>query len=282
MKTACSRRLPGLLILVAVLLLGAAFAGPAAALPTFTDAVGGVGPCDSCHTQTQIHGLTQHTEAMASCSNCHKSGTATPPPTSACAPCHGGVGVVVEAHVGAPAPAAGCSTASGCHVGAISGLSPNSGPVGTTVHLTGTAFTGSTAVAFNGVSATFNVVSDTAITATVPASATTGPVTVTGARGTGTSVGNFTVTIAEKPVIVRLKPTAGKRGVAVLILGKAFGAKRGTSLVKFGKVKVAKYVLWSNGKIKVRVPNKAKFGLVKVKVTTTVGTSNAKTFRVKR
>ena len=67
-----------------------------------------------------------------------------------------------------------------------------------------------------------------------------------------------------------------------MITGTGFGAKRGTSFVKFGTVKVKKYFSWNAGKVTVQVPAKAKFGLVKVKVTTTVGTSNAKTFRVKR
>ncbi len=51
--------------------------------------------------------------------------------------------------------------------------------------------------------------------------------------------------------------------------------------MKFGATKASKYISWSNTKIKLRVP-KAKFGLLKVKVTTSVGTSNAKSFRVKR
>ena len=57
----------------------------------------------------------------------------------------------------------------------------------------GQRFTGATDVRFNGVSASFSVASDTRITATVPAGATTGPIAVTGPGGTATSATNFTV-----------------------------------------------------------------------------------------
>jgi hypothetical protein len=55
--------------------------------------------------------------------------------------------------------------------------------------------TGTTSVTFNGVEATsFNVVSDTYITAVVPSGATTGPVVVTTPTGPLTSNVNFRVT----------------------------------------------------------------------------------------
>lgn len=82
-----------------------------------------------------------------------------------------------------------------------------------------------------------------------------------------------------KPKIARLKPASAKRGATVIITGSEFGVKRGTSYVKFGAKKCTKYVSWRDGRIKCRVPAKAKFGLLKVRVTTTVGTSNAKSFR---
>src|SRR5215208_7003685 len=57
----------------------------------------------------------------------------------------------------------------------VTSLNPTSGPVGTIVTITGTGFTGATAVEFNGVAASsFTVDSDTQIRATVPAGATTG------------------------------------------------------------------------------------------------------------
>ena len=68
-----------------------------------------------------------------------------------------------------------------------------SGPVGTSVTISGTNFTGATAVTFNGASASFTVTSPTAIQATVPAGATTGPLSVTTPGGTVTSFNAFTV-----------------------------------------------------------------------------------------
>ena len=76
----------------------------------------------------------------------------------------------------------------------ITSFSPSSGPVGTSVTITGTNFTGTTVVKFNGVKATFTVNSDTTITATVPAGATTGKIIVKTPLGKATSPAKFTVT----------------------------------------------------------------------------------------
>src|ERR671923_215844 len=83
----------------------------------------------------------------------------------------------------------------------ISSFTPTSGPVGTSVTITGTGFTGATAVKFNGVAASFAVNSSTQITATVPAGATSGTIAVTTAAGTGTSASIFTVTVASSTPI---------------------------------------------------------------------------------
>src|SRR2546426_4344857 len=57
---------------------------------------------------------------------------------------------------------------------AISSFSPTSGGVGARVTITGNAFTGATAVKFNGTNAAFTLSSDTQITDNVPTGATTG------------------------------------------------------------------------------------------------------------
>jgi uncharacterized repeat protein (TIGR03803 family) len=64
---------------------------------------------------------------------------------------------------------------------------PTAGLPGRSVIILGTDISGATDVSFNGSSAAFTVVSDSEITATVPAGATTGSVTVTIPSGTLTS-----------------------------------------------------------------------------------------------
>jgi len=61
---------------------------------------------------------------------------------------------------------------------------PTAGDVGAAVIILGTDLTGSTAVTFNGTAATFNVVSASEITTTVPAGGTSGAVEVTTSSGT--------------------------------------------------------------------------------------------------
>jgi uncharacterized repeat protein (TIGR03803 family) len=56
---------------------------------------------------------------------------------------------------------------------------PSSGAVGRTIDILSQGLTGTTAVSFNGTAASFTVVSDTYLTATIPSGATTGFVSVT-------------------------------------------------------------------------------------------------------
>jgi hypothetical protein len=79
----------------------------------------------------------------------------------------------------------------------IASFAPAGGPVDTDVVIAGSGFTGATAVRFNGLASTFRVDADTQITATVPAAASAGAITVTTAQGTTTSVAMFAVSHAR-------------------------------------------------------------------------------------
>ncbi|MBX7223165.1 MAG: IPT/TIG domain-containing protein, partial [Blastocatellia bacterium] len=75
----------------------------------------------------------------------------------------------------------------------VTAISPNVGPIGTTVTITGFNFNSVETVTFNTTSTVnFTIDSNTQITVTVPPNSSTGPVMVSGP--TGTAVGpTFTV-----------------------------------------------------------------------------------------
>jgi endonuclease G len=85
---------------------------------------------------------------------------------------------------------------------AIYNFTPSSGAVGDAIIITGTNFTSATAVAFNGTSAPFVMNSSTQITATVPAYATSGTITVTAPTGTGISSTSFVVSGAPADLVI--------------------------------------------------------------------------------
>ncbi len=78
----------------------------------------------------------------------------------------------------------------------INSFTPLSGGPGATVTLSGLSFSSVTEVDFNGVPASFVINSDTQISAAVPGTAGTGPISATNISGTGTSVADFTVSAA--------------------------------------------------------------------------------------
>jgi len=88
----------------------------------------------------------------------------------------------------------------------ITSFTPSSGPVGTTVTITGSNFSSpfTNTVEFNGVPATITAPTATSLTVTVPAGATTGPINLTIGCNTVSSSTNFTVgtttiTITQQP-----------------------------------------------------------------------------------
>jgi hypothetical protein len=159
----------------------------------------------------------------------------------------------------------------------VSSLSPPNGPIagGTSVTITGTGFTGTTAVQFGGVNGT-NVtgVTSTSITVTTPAHAVGGvDVIVLGPNGASALGGpQFTYT-QPTPVIGSLSPTSGPEGggTSVTITGTGF---TGATTVNFGLTAGSNVVVSSDTSLSVTSPLHAA-GTVPVTVVSPGVTSNA-------
>ena len=155
----------------------------------------------------------------------------------------------------------------------ISGLAPTSGLAagGASVVITGTGFTGATAVQFGGTAAaSFVVNSDTQITAVSPAGSGSVTVGVTTPYGSGTSAGTFTY--IPPPAVTGLAPTSGPAsgGTSVVITGTGFTA---ATAVKFGSTNAASYVV--NSDTQITAVTAAGTGSVAVSVTTANGTGTS-------
>jgi hypothetical protein len=147
----------------------------------------------------------------------------------------------------------------------ITSFTPTSGPVGTSVTITGTGFTGVSAVSFNNVNATtFSAnPAGTQITATVPTGATTGPIKVTTPGGSATSTTNFTVTVItvhSRSVTLSLRRHLIARGM--VSVGDGFTACAASVPVKIQRrvsghwKTVGSTTTTSTGAYKKRIPNK--------------------------
>ena len=140
---------------------------------------------------------------------------------------------------------------------------------GQNVGILGQGFTNLVGVTFGTAVASFNVVSDTYITAIVPGNGTTGLVTVTTQSGTLTSSQKFFVV----PVITGFSPTSGAVGTQVTINGAGFV---GASVVTFGGGKATSFSVDPSGlSITATVPAGAKTG--KISVTTPGGSASSTT-----
>ena len=155
----------------------------------------------------------------------------------------------------------------------IASFAPGSGPVGTSVVVTGTNLAGATALTFNGLTASFVVNSATQVTATVPTGATTGAIGVSTPNGTGSSAGNFTVTAppVSAPTIASFAPTSGPVGTSVLLTGTDFS---GATALTFNGL-AATFVVNSATSITATVPTGATTGVIRV--TTAGGSASSAT-----
>ena len=150
----------------------------------------------------------------------------------------------------------------------IASFSPTSAGTGQTVTITGTNFTGATAVSFGGTAATsFTVVSATSITAIVGAGAT-GSVSVTTANGIASRAGFTFITATPAPAITSFTPTSGKMGQVVIITGTNF---TGATAVSFGGTAATTFTVVSATSINATVGAGAS-GVVSVTTASGTGT----------
>lgn len=149
----------------------------------------------------------------------------------------------------------------------VSKLKPKTGPAagGTSVTITGTAFTGAGAVHFGAAAASFVVNSGTSITATAPPGTAGGTdVTVTGPGGTS-ATSSADVFKYKPPTVTGVSPSTGPAagGTKVTIAGSGFALGAGTEL-KFGKVPAAGVSCSSTTSCTATAPAAAKAGAVDV------------------
>ena len=155
----------------------------------------------------------------------------------------------------------------------ITAFTPASGLIGTSVTIAGTDLNLPTQVLFNGVSATFTAGSATQLTATVPVGASTGPVQVVTAHGSGTSAANFTV---PAPVLTAVAPAAAPVGGTLTLTGTNL---QGPTGLTFGGVAAAGYTVNAAGtSLTVAVPAGATGG--PLVLTAPHGSSNGLAFAV--
>jgi hypothetical protein len=164
-----------------------------------------------------------------------------------------------------------CGPGGGGGTPTITSISPTSGPVGTSVTVNGTNFTGATSVKFNVTSASYTVDTPTKITATVPAGATSGHVSVTTPGGTAKSTTNFIVTTGGgSPTVTSFTPTGGSVNTIVTIKGTGFTGATG---VKFNGTSATEWVYDSPTQVRAKVPAGATTGPISVTTTGGTGTS---------
>jgi len=104
-------------------------------------------------------------------------------------------------------------------------LTPNRGPVGSTVTVYGTGFSTTASqdtLKFNGTQASIVSASSNAIVTEVPSGATTGTVTVTTPAGSASSSTPFTVQPSQAPTISTFTPKIGAAGTTVAVVGTNF------------------------------------------------------------
>jgi hypothetical protein len=158
----------------------------------------------------------------------------------------------------------------------LTGISTTSGPAsgGTSITITGTGFTGATAVDFGAsAAASFTVNSDDSVTAVSPASASGAvDVTVTGAGGTSATSSADQFTFIGAPTVTGVSPNSGP------LAGGVWGVTvTGTNLATTTKVSIGDtqtaFEVKSDTSLNIYIPAGESPETVDIRVTTIGGTS---------
>ncbi|GLH72764.1 hypothetical protein GETHLI_12660 [Geothrix limicola] len=160
---------------------------------------------------------------------------------------------------------------------AIQAISPSSGIAGeTTVNIFGSNFTGATGVSINGVPApNWTLVGPSLITVAVPATATSGPISVQLPSGSITSPTNFTA-LEHTPTPTNLLPSRGPVGTLVVVEGKYLDH---TTLILLGNLSVP-FRVDSPNQLRMWIPSGATTGQVRFFNHSSAGQANGGTFTV--
>ncbi|WP_287130952.1 BPSS1187 family protein [Candidatus Cyanaurora vandensis] len=140
----------------------------------------------------------------------------------------------------------------------LTSFSPANATVGMEVTIKGTSLGTTTGVSFNGIPATFTVVSGTTVKAVVPEGATTGPITLTNPAGSVTSA-NFAV--YPQPVVTSFTPETGQVATSLTITGTGF---TGVTAVGVGLVEATAFTVVSDTQIIATVAVGTTTGAVRV------------------
>jgi hypothetical protein len=117
----------------------------------------------------------------------------------------------------------------------------------------------------------FVVVSSTEISFVVPPSATSGPISITTAGGTGTSTTAFTVTAPPAPVVTSFSPTSGPVGSIITVNGSNFTDATAVRL----NGQLAAFNVLGATQLTFTVPTGATSGLVSVTGPSGTGSSSS-------
>lgn len=152
----------------------------------------------------------------------------------------------------------------------VTSFAPTSGLPGTSVAVTGSNFSGTTAVTIGGVNAPFTVASATTITVLVPAGAATGLIAVTTPAGTASSSAPFTVLVPVANGITGFTPASGSAGTVVTVMGNGF---TGATNVTVGGVVATPFTVLNNTTLTLTVPTTAATGPIAITTAGGVFTS---------